>query len=191
MGIKDVQEQIGPEQFVTIITVDRKRGRVEAMLKDRGIIYIPIWYQGTVFRWPKTGERWVARKETNQWKLLTSVDPGRTMKSGEMAEEPLLNLNRLKEGEVEIVAEPNSQGSGAWLNRHQIARKASFTFGDSEETEFVLNHQFGTAYVSTSIMAKEDEVVEFPTIKAIGPDDVSVTFEEAPGNNAIRVIITA
>lgn len=62
------------KQTVRVITVDQAQRRVECATRDGAMIYAAVWETPTAFRWPKTGEIWTVRKDTNVWRLDSQVD---------------------------------------------------------------------------------------------------------------------
>lgn len=179
---------IEPKQLVEITTVDRPRRIIEARLRDRGIIYIPIANVPTLFRWPKTGEYWIVRKEGGQWVLIESTDPAVTMRTGEDPEEKAIRIEEMNEGEVRLIATPNEDGSGVWINRHQAIRKASFTIGEAKE--FSLEHKLETEHVSVSIFEKDGEDLDYPKVTIVDQNTIHLAFSKLLSNEAARVIIS-
>lgn len=64
------------KQKAEIVTVDPSTRRIEAKLKDGGIIQVAIWDTGIAFRWPKVGEVWVLVREGVYWYLHQPVEQG-------------------------------------------------------------------------------------------------------------------
>lgn len=188
MSVKSFQPEIGPKQVVQITTVDQKRRRIEARLKDGGIVLIPILNIPTLFRWPKVNEYWVIRQEAGQWNLVESTDPTVQMRDGDDPNEKAILIENMREGEVRLTASPNNKGSGVWLNKHQAARKVLFVIG--EDSSFELNHQLETEHVQTTLFQEEGLSIGHPTITVDGPNTVLLEFSESIPKDSIRVIIT-
>jgi hypothetical protein len=176
--------------LVEITTVDRVSRRVEVKLKDGGIVNVPVWNIPTLFRWPKTGEKWIIRQDGGQWKLEESTDPAIQMRDGDRSEEQAISLEDLNEGEARLTATHNAQGSGVWINNHQAARKVSFTLGDGVETEYEVKHNMHTMDAQTTVLRKEGEDVSMPVITVEDQDTVTLTWTVAPPIDSVRVIIT-
>lgn len=182
------RRQVGPTQIVEITTVDMVRRQVEARLKDGGIIVLAIMNIPTLFRWPKVGEYWMVRKEGGQWTLVESTDPSVTMRSGDDPYEKAIRVEDMNEGEVRLIATPNKQGSGVWINKHQAARKVVFMAGENDS--FTLNHELGTEHINISLFQEEGQSLDYPQITVTGPNTVLLEFSEILPKDALRVIIT-
>lgn len=57
------------KQWVRIVTVDTRSRRIDAQLKDFGIIQVALYDVPTAFRWPKEGEMWTVVRENGDWFL--------------------------------------------------------------------------------------------------------------------------
>lgn len=88
MAVQDYMKPgYGGKQRVRILTSDPTIRRIEAALKDAGIIQVAVWDTPTVFRWPEVGEIWTVRKDSGYWVLdqrtpeaeqfdITTMEPG-------------------------------------------------------------------------------------------------------------------
>ena len=193
MAISDIVGQVEPPQTVEITTVDRTRRTIEGKGRDGGIIRIPIYYIPTLFRWPKTGEYWVVRREGGEWTLVTSIDPAIQARSGESASEAAIPLEDLKEGEVRLYATPNSEGSGLWLNNHQAVRQSIHEVKVSEdESQFDLEHGLGTRWVGLTVWIEPgpNTTTDFNAY-SLDDDNTRITFWDPPSQpETARVVIT-
>src|SRR3954468_3649845 len=76
MAVKDhMRPGFTMKQRVKIITVDPPNRRVQAMLRDGSPIQIGVSETPNAFRWPKTGEEWVVRRDQGLWVLDSHIDP--------------------------------------------------------------------------------------------------------------------
>jgi hypothetical protein len=90
----------GDKQTVRVLTVDPERRRVECATRDGAAIYAAIWESPIAFRWPKTGEIWTVRKDTNIWRMDSLVRT--TVEEGEAED---VTLDELNEGETRILGD--------------------------------------------------------------------------------------
>ena len=62
--------------MVKILTVDPATRKIEAALKDSGLIHIAVFDTPQVFVWPQVGEYWTVRKNNGMWMLDHRVNSG-------------------------------------------------------------------------------------------------------------------
>lgn len=65
---------LGPRHMVKILTVQPSKRKIEAALKDGGLIHVATFDTGPVFVWPVEGEYWTVRQENGMWMLDKRVD---------------------------------------------------------------------------------------------------------------------
>lgn len=90
----------GEKIQITVITVDKVKGRVEGATRDGAMIFVAVWETSTVFRWPEVGEKWTVRKDMGVWRLdqivqteLAEIESEATPKT----------LEELPEGDTRII----------------------------------------------------------------------------------------
>lgn len=179
--------EIGPRQLVEITTVDQIGRRVETKLKDGGMVSVPIMNIPTLFRWPKVGEYWIIRRDGGQWSFVESVDPSLQMRDPDDPDEKAILVENMREGEVRVIATPNEEGSGLWINRHQAIRKANYTLGEAKK--FTLDHKFGTKHVSVSLFRDEEQPISYPVVTIPDENTVTLEFSEIIPKDSVLVII--
>lgn len=181
MAIKDITAQIGPKQAVEVTTVDQEKRKIEAKLKDGGIILVPVYTSPVLFRWPKVGEYWTVRKDGGDWSLGDPIDPVVQARSGDSPNEVAIALADLKDGEARIVATPNEGGAGLYLNNHQVPRKyAATVVGDGP-----VDHQLGTTDITVSVWV--DGTQSNVDTEIIDENKISLSFVSDP--TEARVVI--
>lgn len=75
------------KQWARIVTVDTRTRRIEAQLKDFGIVQIALWEIPGGFRWPIEGEEWLIVRENGIWFL-------RAPSQGDEVSLPIEELNQ-------------------------------------------------------------------------------------------------
>lgn len=93
---------VGPRHMAKILTVDPSTRKIEAMLKDAGLITIAIFDTPSVFVWPQVNEVWIVRRQNNMWMLDRRVDSNEEGQS----------INDLKAGHARINADTIKTISG-------------------------------------------------------------------------------
>lgn len=127
MALKHFQPVgLGQRMPARIITVDKPRRRLEAALKDGGMVYVSIIHIGPVFRMPKTGEVWMIRKDGGIWELDSPIDVAAQSHTGEDTGEENIAIEDLGEGQVRIDANPSETGSGVWVGNAQVTLDNDF-----------------------------------------------------------------
>lgn len=96
-----VNQSLGPRRSAYIRTVDPKTRKIEAQLKDGGLIQIALFDIPSFFVWPKAGEHWIVRQDAGYWKLFNKFDSEDNQK-----------VVSLKPGEAKIAAEVIKTPSG-------------------------------------------------------------------------------
>lgn len=96
-----VNQSLGPRRSAYITTVDPKTRKIEAQLKDGGLIQIALFDIPSFFVWPKTGEHWIIRQDAGYWRLFNKFDSNDNQAVG-----------TLKPGEAKIAAETIKTPSG-------------------------------------------------------------------------------
>lgn len=96
------QNGYGEKQTVRIITVDKKKRRVECAMRDGAMIFAAVWETGTIFRWPEIGEIWTVRMDTGIWRLDQIVQ---SIIAEHESEATPKTLAELPEGDTRIIGE--------------------------------------------------------------------------------------
>ena len=96
------QSGVGPRHMAKVLTVDPSTRKIEAMLKDAGLITIAVFDTPSVFVWPQVNEIWIVRRQNNMWMLDRRVDSNEEGQS----------INDLKAGHARINADTIKTISG-------------------------------------------------------------------------------
>lgn len=168
-----------------IITVIPDQRRIEAGIRD-GVVAVQVTETGPFFRWPEQGEMWSIFKEADTWRLGQLLEEG----------QPTTSVESLGPGEAKIYSEVIKTPAGHTLLRDVDVEgivedlTIQVTIGDGVETDFVIDHNFGTRAVFVEVYRNStpwDTIfasVQRPTI-----DAVAVVFEEPPAIDAFNVLI--
>lgn len=166
---------LGQRMAARVLTVDKPRRRLEAALKDGGMVYVSIMMVGPLFRMPKEGEIWWIRKDGGIWELDAPLDLAIQSRTGEDEGDEFVQIEDLPEGQVRIDADPSETGSGIWVRNSEVV------------TQSDLRNELGYAEITANATASSttpDDVVGFSITVTIRPNPVIVTFDCAAIKNS-------
>jgi hypothetical protein len=102
MAIHDhIKPGLDARVMAKIVTVDPSQRKIEAALKDGGLIHIAVFDSSSVFVWPQQGEHWTVRKDSGIWRLDRRVDSNDEHK-----------IDNINPGEAKIYADTITNMSG-------------------------------------------------------------------------------
>jgi len=102
MAIHDhIKPGLDARVMAKILTVDPSQRKIEAALKDGGLIHVAVFDSPSVFVWPQQGEFWTVRKDSGIWKLDKRVDSNDDHK-----------IDNINPGEAKIYADTITNMSG-------------------------------------------------------------------------------
>lgn len=111
---------LGPRVPARILTVDKPRRRLEASLKDGGMVYVSIMMVGPVFRMPREGEIWWIRKDGGIWELDVPLDLAIQSRTGDDTGDEFVQIEDLGDGQMRLDASPSETGSGIWVGNQEV-----------------------------------------------------------------------
>lgn len=173
----------GEKQTARVITVDKARRRIECALKDGGHAYVAIFEIPVAFRWPKTGEVIVIRRDSGIWRLEGLFENRNHLQDA-------ITLQQLGEGEVRVLAESSTEGSGLIINRFHASRQTSVNLGDGAEDFFEFEHGLGTEDVDITLKENSTGQKVDADIEIVDEDTISIEFGIPPTTNQYRVTVT-
>jgi hypothetical protein len=122
MAVKDFMKPgYGPRMGCTILTVDPKQRKIEAILKDGAAVQVAVFDTPGFFVWPKVGERWTIHKYNGIWMLnhrlgteddhqIDDLEPGQAKIDADIIKTPsgssLVTINKtnvIEVGSIKIV----------------------------------------------------------------------------------------
>lgn len=165
------------KQQAIILTVDPATRRVEAKLKDGGIVQVAVIETGAIFRWPKEGETWTIFRQNYYWYLGDQVQ-----------QDASFGIEDLGIGDAQIKSDIIRSESG-YLVFHE-----GNVFFASEQfvTDAVADHSLGTTNVhgiaDTSQLLTTDDLTAFPQkFETLVGDGVATTFQITHNLNSYAI----
>jgi len=158
-----------------IVTSDPVTKTVQALMRT-GPVHISVYTTEPFFRWPKTGENWMVRRENGSWYL-----DGILQESTDT-----FKLQNCEPGDVHL----NVPGKIHTNQGTTLPQKYTATVGLG--TKFTIDHQLHTHEISVSAIKilPDPEPLAIQSWKFVNEDEIEVKFaEEIKIARSVKVIV--
>lgn len=171
------QKHLEPVQKYSceIITSNPKAKQVEGIMRT-GPVHISVFTTDPFFRWPKTGESWLVRKENGSW-YLDSILQG---------EEDPVRLKDLEPGDGFI----NVPGKIHTNTGTTVTRKYIQTVGDGSTKEFTISHGLNDTWLNVGVQKTAAPYSPISIEWHIkDTNSIVVIFGSAPATKGAQVVV--
>ena len=172
MAIHDhIKPGLDARVMAKIVTVDPAQRKIEAALKDGGLIHIAVFDSPSVFVWPQQGEHWTVRKDSGIWRLDKRVDSNDEHK-----------IDNINPGEAKIYADTITNMSGhkiAAVNTvdHALAENAVLVYQGNSWVPIT-----GPQFESITVKKDDDHYVEIRSTADIHVLNGAITMKSDDSN---------